>query len=245
MGIYEYGEPNAKNVLLQPVGDHDLPAIENEIREIKRLTAQPFRLIAVKVERWNDDLSPWCAPAVFGHEDFGDGAAALLREILPLCEDADRRYIIGGYSMAGLFALWSAYRTERFSGIAAASPSLWFPKFLEYMQAHDLHSAAVYLSLGNREEKTRNPVMAAVGDRMRAAYALLQEKNVSCTTGMEQRRAFSAAGLPHGKGVCMGTGTLILLRYNLCLRSLSNSCIIINKCYRLDTAGNESTLERE
>ena len=100
MRIYEYGEPNAKNVLLQPVGDHDLPAIENEIREIKRLTAQPFRLIAVKVERWNDDLSPWCAPAVFGHEDFGDGAAVLLREILPLCEDADRRYIIGGESMA-------------------------------------------------------------------------------------------------------------------------------------------------
>ena len=181
MRIYEYGEPNAKNVLLQPVGDHDLPAIENEIREIKRLTAQPFRLIAVKVESWNDDLSPWCAPAVFGHEDFGDGAAALLREMLPLCEDADRRYIIGGYSMAGLFALWSAYRTDRFSGIAAASPSLWFPEFLEYMQAHDLHSAAVYLSLGNREEKTRNPVMSTVGDRMRAAYALLQEKNVSCT----------------------------------------------------------------
>ena len=51
MRIYEYGEPNAKNVLLQPVGDHDLPAIENEIREIKRMTAQPFRLIAVKVER--------------------------------------------------------------------------------------------------------------------------------------------------------------------------------------------------
>ena len=153
MRIYEYGEPNAKNVLLQPVGDHDLPAIENEIREIKRLTAQPFRLIAVKVERWNDDLSPWCAPAVFGHEDFGDGAAALLREILPLCEDADRRYIIGGYSMAGLFALWSAYRTDRFSGIAAASPSLWFPKFLEYMQAHDLHSAAVYLSPGQPRGK--------------------------------------------------------------------------------------------
>ena len=53
MRIYEYGEPNAKSVLLQPVGDHDLPAIENEIREIKRLTAQPFRLIAVKVESWN------------------------------------------------------------------------------------------------------------------------------------------------------------------------------------------------
>ena len=41
------------------------------------------------------------------------------------------------------------------------------------------------------------------------------------------------------------TGTLILLRYNLCLRSLSDSCIIINKCYRLTTADNKSTLERE
>ena len=100
MRIYEYGEPNAKSVLLQPVGDHDLPAIEDEIREIKRLTAQPFRLIAVKVESWNNDLSPWCAPAVFGHEDFGDGAAALLREIMPLCEDAD--------TSAPTFRAWSS-----------------------------------------------------------------------------------------------------------------------------------------
>lgn len=181
MTIYEYGEPNAENVLVQPVGDHDLPTIENEICEIKRLTAQPFRLIAVRVDSWNRDLSPWCAPAVFGHEDFGDGAAALLREILPLCEDKSKRYLIGGYSMAGLFALWSAYQTDRFTGIAAASPSMWFPDFVEYMQAHQLHSNTVYLSLGNREEKTRNPVMASVGDRMRAAYALLQEQNVTCT----------------------------------------------------------------
>ena len=36
---------------------------------------------AVKVESWNRDLSPWPAPAVFGNESFGDGAAALLREI--------------------------------------------------------------------------------------------------------------------------------------------------------------------
>lgn len=181
MTIYEYGEPNAENVLVQPVGDHDLPTIENEICEIKRLTAQPFRLIAVKVDNWNRDLSPWCAPAVFGHEDFGDGASTLLEEILPLCEDKSKRYLIGGYSMAALFALWSAYQTDRFSGIAAASPSMWFPDFLEYMQTNKLHSDTVYLSLGNREEKTRNPVMATVGDRMRAAYALLQEQNVNCT----------------------------------------------------------------
>ena len=223
MRIYEYGEPNAKNVLLQPVGDHDLPAIENEIREIKRLTAQPFRLIAVKVESWNDDLSPWCAPAVFGHEDFGDGAAALLREMLPLCEDADRRYIIGGYSMAGLFALWSAYRTDRFSGIAAASPSLSGQPRGKNAQSGDVH----------RRRPHAGGVCAPAGEKRKLH------------TGMEQWRALSAAGPPHGKGVCVGAGTLISLRYNLYLRSLSDSCIIINKCYRLTTTGNGSTLERE
>ena len=78
MQLYEFGPEAAENVLIQPVGDHDLPLIENEIAEIRRRTEIPFRLTAVKVESWNRDLSPWPAPAVFGNEDFGDGAAALL-----------------------------------------------------------------------------------------------------------------------------------------------------------------------
>ena len=121
MQLYEFGPEAAENVLIQPVGDHDLPLIENEIAEIRRRTEIPFRLTAVKVESWNRDLSPWPAPAVFGNEDFGDGAAALLREILPLCADEGKRYFIGGYSMAGLFALWSAFQTEAFSGAAASN----------------------------------------------------------------------------------------------------------------------------
>ena len=134
MQLYEFGPEAAENVLIQPVGDHDLPLIENEIAEIRRRTEIPFRLTAVKVESWNRDLSPWPAPAVFGNEDFGDGAAALLREILPLCADEGKRYFIGGYSMAGLFALWSAFQTEAFSGAAAASPSMWFPGLMEYLR---------------------------------------------------------------------------------------------------------------
>lgn len=37
-----------------------------------------FGLFAVKVDNWNADLSPWQAPAVFGNEAFGDGAAHTL-----------------------------------------------------------------------------------------------------------------------------------------------------------------------
>lgn len=181
MQLYEFGPEAAENVLIQPVGDHDLPLIENEIAEIRRRTEIPFRLTAVKVESWNRDLSPWPAPAVFGNEGFGDGAAALLREILPLCADEGRRYFIGGYSMAGLFALWSAFQTEVFSGAAAASPSMWFPGLEKYMRGSACGCGAVYLSLGNREEKTANPVMRTVGDRIREGYELLCGRGVRCT----------------------------------------------------------------
>lgn len=181
MQLYEFGPEAAENVLIQPVGDHDLPLIENEIAEIRRRTEIPFRLTAVKVESWNRDLSPWPAPAVFGNESFGDGAAALLREILPLCADEGKRYFIGGYSMAGLFALWSAFQTEVFSGAAAASPSMWFPGLMEYLRGSACGCGAVYLSLGNREEKTANPVMRTVGDRIREGYELLRSHGVRCT----------------------------------------------------------------
>ena len=174
MTKYKYGNPEAPIVLIQPVGDHDLPEIEGEVAQIRKLTALDFQMIAVKVDDWNLDLSPWRSPAVFGKEDFGDGAASLLEEILRLCSDESKTYYLGGYSLAGLFSLWASYQTDRFAGIAAASPSVWFPGFLPYMKEHENQSRAVYLSLGDKEEKTKNPVMATVGDCIREAHAWLQ-----------------------------------------------------------------------
>ena len=179
METYLFGNEPAPNTLIQPMDSHDLEGIENEVRTIRELTEADFQLIAVKVESWNRDLSPWKAPAVFGNEAFGDGATEFLDEILKLCPDG-RTCFIGGYSLAGLFALWAAYRTDRFAGVAAASPSVWFPGFTEYMQANRIQSGAVYLSLGDREEKTRNPVMAAVGNRIREAEDILKNQGVRC-----------------------------------------------------------------
>ena len=166
MDVLEYGSRAARVVLLQPVDGHDLEFIENEIAVIRRNTAEDFRLIAFRVRDWNKDLSPWPAPAVFGREEFGDGAADTLDEMLKLCEDRTKTYYIGGYSLAGLFALWAAYQTDLFRGVAAASPSVWFPGFTDFMKEHAIRNRQVYLSLGDREEKTRNPVMATVGERI-------------------------------------------------------------------------------
>lgn len=181
MELLEYGSSAAENVLIQPTGEHERAQLENEVREIQKRTAKPFRLLAVPVTDWNRELSPWPAPAVFGREDFGDGAAAFLARILPLCSEKDKQYFLGGYSLAGLFALWATCETDRFTGIAAASPSLWFPGFLAHMQAHPVGCGTVYLSLGDREEKTKNPVMATIGECVRAAEAQLKKQGVNCT----------------------------------------------------------------
>lgn len=180
MTTYEYGNASAPVVLIQPVDEQDLAVIESEIKEIRRLSDRDFSLIAVKIEKWNHDLSPWAAPAVFGREGFGGGASDTLKEILKRCKDGRKTCIIGGYSLAALFALWAAYQTDVFSAVAAASPSMWFPGWIDYMKRNTLMSRNVYLSLGDKEEKTRNPIMATVGDCIREAHALLGDKGVNC-----------------------------------------------------------------
>ena len=180
MKIYEYGNRDADTVLIQPVDDHDLEGIENEVEIITRSSNRSFYLLAVKIEDWNTDLSPWTAPAVFGKNGLGCGAEKTLISILELCTDSRRSYFIGGYSLAGLFALWAVYISDVFRGAAAASPSVWFPGFTDFMRRENIRTGAVYLSLGDREEKVRNRIMAAVGDRIREAYDLLLEREIDC-----------------------------------------------------------------
>lgn len=199
MEILEFGNKDAQVVLLQPVDDHDLDLIKKEITVISETGATDFRLIAFKVDDWNKDLSPWKAPAVFGKEDFKGGAEKTLEEIIKFCEDKTKTYFIGGYSLAGLFSLWAAYRTDLFRGVAAASPSIWFPGFYEFMSENRILCGSVYLSLGDKEERTRNPVMATVGDRIRAAYALLQKQDVKCILEWNKGNHFKDADLRTAK----------------------------------------------
>ena len=191
--ITAYGNPEASAVLIQMVDEHDLEGLESEAAEIRKLTGEDFYLMAVKVGNWNTDLSPWHAPAVFGREDFGSGAADTLSEVLKYTENKSKAWFIGGYSLAGLFALWAAYQTDMFQGVAAASPSVWFPGFSEYMKENRIQANSVYLSLGDREEKTRNPVMAAVGDRIREAYELLQGQGINTILEWNQGNHFRDA----------------------------------------------------
>ena len=199
MERFEFGNPESNTVLIQMTDDQELPGLEHEYDCIRQMTGQDVYLIAVRVHAWNHDLSPWKAPAVFGNEGFSDGAESTLREILELTADKTRQYYIGGYSLAGLFALWAVYQTDVFQGAAAASPSVWFPGFMEYVKEREIRTGIVYLSLGDKEEKTRNRVMARVGDCIREMHDWLKEKGIRCTLEWNQGNHFKNADLRTAK----------------------------------------------
>lgn len=178
----------AKYLLIQPVDEHDIEVLDNEVVEIQNNTDKQFSLIAFKIEDWNNELSPWEAPPAFGNKSFGSGAKDTLEfiesRLIPTAKErydisVDVQVILGGYSLAGLFSLWSAYKSNTFSGIATASPSVWFNGWEEFMNNNTPLSNTIYLSLGDTEEKTKNKVMSAVGDNIRKQKQLLKNNNIN------------------------------------------------------------------
>ena len=160
--------------------DHDLQGLDEEISWLSSHSSTTFTLVAFCISDWNVELSPWKAPAVFGREDFGDGAAKtlcyVLDELVPRFKG--NRYCLGGYSLAGLFTLWSGYQTDVFSSIVGASPSVWFPQWIEFAESHQMKANRVYLSLGDKESKTKSPVMARVGECIERMHELLDCEKV-------------------------------------------------------------------
>ena len=184
-----YGEAYAEYLLLQMTGEHELQSMDSEVAAIAQ-SAHQFLFAAIPVENWNDALSPWEVPAVWETQGFGGNAGDTLRflteQVIPTLEQRfhlpeNVKIILGGYSLAGLFALWASTQTGLFYGIAAASPSVWFPGWMEFEQQHPIQAQRSYLSLGDKEERTKNVVMAAVGDNIRTLHSRLAARGVDCT----------------------------------------------------------------
>ncbi len=182
---YVFSHPAASCLLIQPVDDHDLELLEKEVEMIGALTGKPFSFVAFRIEDWNEELTPWAAPPAFGRVPFGDGARQTLTfvtdRLLPAMQGRGlvvSHCLLGGYSLAGLFALWAGYQCDRFQGFAAVSPSVWYPGWIEYVATRKTFANAVYLSLGDKEERARNPVMAQVGNAIRRQHELLSAQSV-------------------------------------------------------------------
>lgn len=130
-------------------------------------------LVVISNLNWNDDMTPWPAPPIAKSASPCTGGAddylpLLLHTIIPQAERLlpypPSRRVIAGYSLAGLFALYALYQTDVFSCAASMSGSLWYPGFASYVSAHPMKRKPdfIYLSLGTKEKKTRNPLMQTI-----------------------------------------------------------------------------------
>lgn len=175
--------------MIKPDFTYDAKVLEKEVDTILSSTCRPFTYVAFEVLDWQNELPPWPAPAVFGNTPFGDGAGStlsfvkdmLVPEVQKMLSNGNvaMKCLLGGYSLGGLFALWCCHQTRMFHGIAAVSPSVWYPGWLDYAEREVPLATHVYLSLGDKEEKTKNPVMARVGDCIRRQHQLLAAQGVS------------------------------------------------------------------
>ena len=206
-----YLNENTEYILIQPVDENDISVLDNEVKHIEENADRNFSLVAFEIEDWNSELTPWEMPLLRGKGNFGDGATGTLEfiknDLIPSLseyintENKEIKYILGGYSLAGLFSLWSGYQTDIFEGIAAVSPSVWYKGWIEYVEAEKPLSEKIYLSLGDTEEKTKHQILSKIGDNIRKQHEILEKSgNVKTVLEWNEGNHFKNPDIRTAKG---------------------------------------------
>lgn len=140
--------------------------------ELQKLGCPDFTLVTVSGLNWEAELSPWAAGNLFKYSEmFTGGADAYLQfltqQVLPQAE-ADLNGILwrglSGYSLAGLFTVYTLYKTDLFSRAASMSGSLWYPGFKDFALQSAICKTPqhLYFSLGDKEARARNQYLKTV-----------------------------------------------------------------------------------
>ena len=185
VAIFPSSEANAPIIYLNTFSGEG-----QKVYEAAQTTGCPsFTLVAISDLDWNHDMAPWDSPPTFKNADSCTGGAddylrLLTEEIIPAAEKelggVPRWRGIAGYSLAGLFALYAIYQTDLFSRVGSMSGSLWFPGMKEYILSHEpkRRPDCIYFSLGDKESKTRNPILRNVRQNTEEIQAFYRDKGI-------------------------------------------------------------------
>ena len=102
-----------------------------------------------------------------------------------------------------MFALYAAYRCDAFDRVASVSGSLWFPDFKEYALTHEMRKRPekLYLSLGDREARTRNSVLMTVQRNTEELAEHYRRLGLDVTWELNPGNHFKDAALRSAKGI--------------------------------------------
>lgn len=171
-----------------------------------------FNLVTISGLDWNQELSPWPIETVVSKDDRFTGGADLLLTLLTssivpqvekLLDEPPAWRCLAGYSMGGLFTLYSSHHTALFTRFMSASGSMWYPGWLEYAREHDFAGlvAGVYLSVGDKESTSRNAVLQTVGERTRQVAELYASRGVPVKFELNPGNHFKNPPLRVVKGI--------------------------------------------
>lgn len=181
-------------------------------RILKEITDKDFSLVVIGNLNWDGDMTPYAIPPIFPNDTPCSGEAdeylrILTEKIIPASEEHIRGKpewrAITGYSLAGLFAIYSLYKTDIFSRAASMSGSLLYPDFKEYIFNHELKRMPdyIYFSLGNKESKTRNPYLKTVQENTEQIECYYAQKNIPTVFELNEGNHFKDCALRSAKGI--------------------------------------------
>lgn len=185
------------------------------LSECQRIGCPPFALVAIKPACWNDNLTPWECPGLFADDaPFAGRAQDQLRlleeEIIPQVERECGKpnspricRTVAGYSLAGLFATWTALNSSAFSRIASASGSLWYPDFAHFVAESPLACPidCAYFSLGSKEAKTPSRLLRNVATETDEVVAAFRSKGVPTQFESNPGNHFKEPALRMARGI--------------------------------------------
>lgn len=185
---------------------------ESVVKEAAKLGAPEYNLLCVSDLNWDDDMTPWYCPPLSKMDSpcFGRADAyldELLNDILPIAKEkvSGTPAFLGlcGYSLAGLFAVYAMYKCDVFDRVGSMSGSLWFPDFKDYVLTHELMRAPdkLYISLGDKEAKSRNELLKTVQDHTETIVEHYKGLGLDVTWELNPGNHFRDPSLRSAKGL--------------------------------------------
>lgn len=130
-----------------------------------KLNCKNFVLVGISNIKWDDEMTPYYMEALFKGDNECLGKAdeylkELENDIVPKIKEElsnlnikIKEWNIVGYSLSGLFAIYSMYKIDLFSKYVSCSGSFWYRDFDKFVFENKpvKQPKQIYLSLGDKE----------------------------------------------------------------------------------------------